>query len=249
MCCEDLCIVNVTLRQPLPKRQKKAAMQHEFSIRDLENNFCGMNFWGISDYWLHSRFCPWQKTCHRVTRWKSEMEWNVFALFGSQPLATNCSHLAIKRRWISVWREACMSRCISCRVLQVSLVFDVRVRVRGLCFIWYTGKFIYIYINKAGRPHDTVILYKYCVGGLKEWQVLGHDHWLFFPIRSQPQVPSSSSKHVDKLSITAFKRLAQLQHDPLNHNFQPFSTWHSEHGCNSLFNEMLLDDITDYLTI
>lgn len=53
-----------------------------------------------------------------------------------------------------------MSRCISCRVLQVSLVFDVRVRVRSCV--------LYVYINKAGRPHDTVILYKYCVGGLKE---------------------------------------------------------------------------------
>lgn len=130
------------------------------------------------------------------------------------------------------WCLMCVCVCAGC------VLYDIQANL-----------YIYIYINKAGRPHDTVILYKYCVGGLKEWQVLGHDHWLFFPIRSQPQVPSSSSKHVDKLSITAFKRLAQLQHDPLNHNFQPFSTWHSEHGCNSLFNEMLLDDITDYLTI
>ena len=102
--------------------EKRRQCSMNFRSDVWENNFCGMNFWGISDYWLHPCSCPWQKTGHPVTRWKSEMEWNVFALFGSQPLATNCSHLAIKRRWIPVWREACMSRCISCRVLQVSLV-------------------------------------------------------------------------------------------------------------------------------
>ena len=143
ICCEDLCIVNVTLRQPLPKTQKKAAMRQNVQA----------DIWKITFVWwifeesqttdstnVRAHGEEDRPSCHRMKEWNGMKRFCMFLhcliLNHLQQIVTLFT-LAIKRRRIPVWREACMSRCISCRVLEVYLVVDMFACVQVVPFRIY----------------------------------------------------------------------------------------------------------------
>ena len=124
----------------IAKDTEKGGNAAECSSRYLENNFCGMNFWGILIPLMFVPMAEDRPSCHRMKEWNGMKRFCMFLhcliLNHLQQIVTLFT-LAIKRRRIPVWREACMSRYISCRVLEVCLVVDMFACVQVVPFRIY----------------------------------------------------------------------------------------------------------------